>query len=203
MATASLRNCAFCGNHFSPKLFSNTKYCSFYCRFLDIAVDFNGNDSCWNWPKAVNIQTGYGQFMVLIEGKQKLLSAHRLSAELFLGGIPHGLDVCHKCDNRQCFNPAHLFMGTAKDNIRDMFSKGRQRDYSLRPAGYVHPSIAKPECLQRGGKHYAAKTTEEVVAQVKVRLAESSMAEVAREFNLSYGCVTSIKYGTAWKHVKV
>lgn len=81
-------------------------------------------DSCWIWTGARCPRQGYGRF-----GDFK---AHRLVAAHIHGDID-GLDVCHTCDNPPCVNPAHLFLGTAKDNMRDMRRKGRGRS-KLSPA---------------------------------------------------------------------
>lgn len=75
---------------------------------------------CWIWTG--RIAREYGRF--LFKGKNNL--AHRVSYMLYVGAIPKGLKVLHRCDVPSCVNPNHLFLGTQLDNVRDMFSKGRQ-----------------------------------------------------------------------------
>jgi len=78
------------------------------------------NNGCWNWLACI-LPSGYGQFY--LNGKH--YAAHRASWELYNGVIPDKLFVLHKCDNRRCVNPEHLFLGTTTDNMRDMVKKGR------------------------------------------------------------------------------
>jgi hypothetical protein len=77
-------------------------------------------DGCWTWAKALT-KAGYG--VMRWDGRTR--TAHRISWEFHNGPIPIGLDVLHKCDNRPCVRPEHLFLGTHADNNHDMFAKGR------------------------------------------------------------------------------
>lgn len=90
-------------------------------RFMNLCAP-EPNSGCWLWLGTTN-PLGYGRFR--LDGKT--LSAHRVAYELFESKIPNNLCVCHKCDVRCCVNPAHLFLGTHKDNEQDKLAKGRHR----------------------------------------------------------------------------
>lgn len=77
-------------------------------------IDMKSQEDCWNWKASLN-HKGYGQFKV----NGVVLGAHRVAYELEHGTIPKGLQILHKCDNRKCVNPNHLYAGTAGDNITD------------------------------------------------------------------------------------
>ena len=79
-------------------------------------------DECWEWIAGTRGKTGYGSFK--IDGE--VIDTHRVSWMIHFGPIPEDKFVLHKCDNRKCVRPDHLFLGTQLDNVRDMISKGRQ-----------------------------------------------------------------------------
>jgi len=80
------------------------------------------DEGCWLWKSTIT-HTGYGQFRFL----NKVILAHRMAYELYVGAAPPRCCVCHRCDVRHCVRPDHLFLGTTSDNQRDRYLKGRHR----------------------------------------------------------------------------
>lgn len=165
--------CAFCGKEFGCRPYrlktqQRGVYCSRTCanrsqpapladRFWKRVVK---SDGCWLWTgnRAVG---GYG---VILPGggTRGLALAHRVSWEIHFGPIPDGMHVLHKCDNPPCVNPAHLFLGTQRDNNTDKVRKGRQAKAET-SGSRLHPEkVARgeasgarrhPERLARGERH--------------------------------------------------
>jgi hypothetical protein len=157
------------------------RHCSVECRLRDIAAAFCG-PGCWEWPGSSNPQTGYGQLSEWASGKRILRTAHRVSYSAFKGPVTDRLQVLHRCDNRRCFNPQHLFLGTQQDNMDDMDAKGRRRTL---------PAI--------GERHGAAKATVEIVATI--RASDASVPLLAREFGLSESAIWAIRKYKTWRHL--
>lgn len=97
-------------------------------------------DECWPWKASVTGR-GYGRFA--LSGKAR--HAHRVSYEIANGQAPGDLFVLHRCDNPPCVNPAHLFLGTNTDNVRDAVAKGR------------HSNTRKTHCIH--GHEFTPKNT--------------------------------------------
>jgi hypothetical protein len=124
---------------------------------------------CWLWLASRN-KFGYGMFKT--DGR-KIARAHRVAYELANGPIPKGLSVCHSCDNRNCVNPAHLFLGTHADNMRDCANKGRFGRSALTP---------------------------ELVSEIRGLLSSGArQAEIVRRYGLSRSAVCRIAAGTVWR----
>lgn len=142
-------------------------------------IDIQDN-GCWNW--AGTSRNGYGRLTVgsRTDNTRKTESAHRFSYKLFYGDIPNDLYVCHKCDNKLCVNPEHLFLGTHQDNIDDRERKNRNNHVI--------------------GKNVpTSKLTETEV--IKIRNSNLSSRKLAKIYGLNKTSVLDIKNGINWKHL--
>lgn len=195
------RNCLKCGADFEvPEYVARNghgKFCSFQCKKTHVyAVEdrfmakVHKTENCWEWT-GVKTPEGYGVLSIGGRGRSRNVVASRLSFQLFKGEIPAGLNVCHKCDNRGCVNPEHLFVGTQLDNIRDMIRKGRS-NYT----GALNP--------RKGEAHGMSKLTEADVREIRSTYKRYVVTRpmLAKKFGVSRDIIGSVLCWEIWKHVK-
>ena len=129
----------------------------------------NPTTGCWNWDLA--LRHGYGLIQVRQDGKRLKLGAHRVSLHVLGGGLPDGLFALHRCDNKQCVNPDHLYAGTQATNVRDAVARGQHR-------------------VTQGIAHHNSNLTDEEVAAVVVRHAQGeTYKELAAELGVTFSAV--------------
>lgn len=148
-------------------------------------VEGRAGPECWEWT-ATRLPTGYGCYQFprgaeIPGGGSRTRPAHRRAWELAHGEIPPGMRVCHRCDNPPCCNPAHLFLGTAKDNTRDMLAKAR----------HCH-----------GERHPRNVLSDADVREVRrLRTLGVTYDELERRFGVTRGALHRAAHGTSHRHV--
>jgi hypothetical protein len=155
-------------------------------------IKANPDTKCWEWCGTL-ANTGYGYFR--LNGKNKY--AHRVAYELYVGMIPSGLFVCHKCDNKRCVNPSHLFLGTPKENTHDSIKKGRW------PTGKQSGSYTKPEKRRRGESHGQAKLSSSIVLEIRALYNDGGLSQrtLAAKYDLSQSQIGRILRRESWAHI--
>jgi hypothetical protein len=155
-------------------------------------------DQCWPYGGGRTAR-GYGVYAIKSAGRRKrMFMAHRVAFFLSNGFIDNSKDVCHSCDNPPCCNGAHLFLGTALDNLLDASAKGRMLQWKER-----NPAIIYPERMPRGITHGKAKLTDEQVSDIRKRYSPPMVTvyKLAKEFKVAWQTVDKIVKGKAWRHL--
>lgn len=148
------------------------------------------SDGCWNWT-ASRLRNGYGRINI----NKRPHSAHRVSFVLYGSHIPSGQLVCHRCDNRSCVKPSHLFAGTFSDNLKDCWNKGR---HSMNG---VKAMRANPPQYPTGENTHGHKLTWERVAIIRRKpFLKGSGRELAERFGVTQTLISTVRKGKTWTH---
>ena len=145
-------------------------------------VAISSGEGCWEWQAATDGK-GYGVIGCGSANPGGVYKAHR-AAWMLTYGDPGEKFVCHSCDNPSCVNPAHLFLGDALDNARDMAGKGR------------HGRVVSPRSNR-------AKLTAAEVLEMR-RLSDEGLtnSEIARRFpHVRTNTVSRAVRGLTWRNL--
>ena len=149
----------------------------------------NKTPTCWLWTGSFD-GGGYGQLGI----DYKHVLAHRLSYEIHKGSIPPGMYVCHTCDVRACVNPEHMFIGTAKDNMQDCKSKGRNRFVVLK--GEAAPQAKITQAI--ADKIRELWAVDRVAHYGKHTKGRYSQTQIASMLGVPYSIVGCVTQGRSW-----
>lgn len=143
-------------------------------------VAVSAADDCWPWTGALS-HCGYGLFHVgsRVGRTKRTVTASRIAFELHHGRPPAGLAL-HRCDNRPCCNPAHLFEGDDAANTLDRCAKGRS---------------------SKGSSHGSAKLTESLVREARDLFGALNVVQLAARYGVSHPTMWKAVHGRTWRHV--
>ena len=146
------------------------------------------SDGCWEW-RGSQTGSGYGQFW---NGERNI------PAHWFLLDHPptKGLEACHRCDNKICVRPSHIFIGTRSDNMRDMVSKGRNNS---RPGCLAMLKVRRSNC--GAGNHQSVLSDGDAATIKAIAPGYGRGAAVAKHFGVSGSVISGIWKGKRWNHV--
>lgn len=136
---------------------------------------------CWEWQRS-RTPRGYGRISV---GHQKQDYSHRVSYKEFVGDIPSGMLVRHKCDNPCCCNPEHLELGTQQDNMNDCSKRGRLGGFVVK--------------RNNGVLNGRSKLSEKQVLDIYT--SNDMNTVLAERYSVSARLIGLIKGGKIWHHV--
>lgn len=139
-------------------------------------------EGCWIWSGSRH-EDGYG----LMRSEKGLTTvASRLSYLIHFGNFDKKLYVLHRCDNPSCVRPDHLFLGTQRDNVHDMWAKGRANVKGAGP----------------GSLHHRHKLNEVQVIEIRKRFSEGeSRSSLAEKFNVSTSSICLMVNRKTWRHI--
>lgn len=187
-----------------------------YQRLLDSKIEIQIKENmtkCWETSLSKS-STGYGQ--ITINGKP--WNTHRFSYFINHNQEPllDNHHICHKCDNKKCFNPDHLYQGTRKENAKDAQERNinlisRKKPKKIHKRDYVNEmSDTFKECQyekgdMKGENNTTAKLTEiqvkEILQKYKDGLKYGELKKMADHCKIKYITIQKIVAGKLWSHL--
>jgi hypothetical protein len=150
-------------------------------QFCKIELEWEVNENgCWVVTSHKQNTEGYP----VLRRNGKPIKAHQYMYKKYNGDIPIKMVICHKCDNPQCCNPEHLFLGTQADNVRDMFFKERNRNGDV-----------------KGEKNGSSKLTEKEVIEIRNECKNMKHKDIAKKYGVARNTITYILNNKLWKHI--
>ena len=138
----------------------------------------NVSGGCWEWKGS---RHSFGHGVLSFQGQR--IGAHRAAYSVWVGPIPEGKEIRHKCDNPPCINPAHLEPGTHAENMQDSAVRGRARS-------------------SRGEEKHSAILTEQKVLDIRsMALQGQSSKDLSLTYGVSYYTIRDIVTGRRWRHL--
>lgn len=167
------------------------------CEMIVNRIEIREEGGCWFWIGRLS-DNGYGEVHKNYWGKYyKVSRAHQLSYIIFRGDYNRNLMILHSCNNRNCVNPNHLRVGTAKDNMDDRSKVGSFNSHFNSVEWKLNPKNVKGEDVA------TSKLTEKQVLEIKELLDKGIVfqKEIAEEYNVHQVTVSKIKLGKIWRHI--
>lgn len=140
----------------------------------------NNESGCWEWTSNLCARGRYGAIIF----KSKTKTASRFIYEMFVEEIPKGLLVCHCCDNTKCINPDHLYLGTTKQNMRDITERGRWP-------------------MRKGSSSCLSKLTEKDVLEIRRKYIpwRYGFNQLGKEYGVDGSNISMIVNRKTWTHI--
>ena len=131
------------------------------------AVIIHPETQCWEWQRAT-VNNGYGQ----LHYQGRTTTAHRVAYQLWVGEIPKGGVIMHQCDNPPCCNPAHLKLGTQRDNMQHAANMRRIKMPNLRGEDHGNALLYDKDVIQYRKEYQAGRSLKSIIE-------ETGMAEAS------------------------
>lgn len=152
--------------------------------------------ACWEWQGGTS-SNGYGKIKVYRQGRKTSAGTHVAAYELTYGPVLKGLCVCHRCDNKRCCRPDHLFLGSVAQNNADSAAKGRQAK------GEKNGAVRHFERRPRGEENANSRLTEDKVREIRrCHDLGTTQGDLAVRMGVARTTISAVVRRKTWRQVK-